>query len=318
MIDAKQGTAKIFDGTHDETALKTKSSIKQVISITEGLDYIAAHNKNQPILFNEVNAWNKVDFTLNDFRQKIKRRLQARRIKTAPIQPLLAPLRAVKQPEEVQAITKAVQITMQALTAAEQALPSVQNEHELAQIIDTQFIASSVNHAYAPIIAAGNNAITLHYIANNTHIFHGDAVLFDVGAEVEHYAADISRTYIKGTNSTAQKVIDAVKHVQTDIITYVAPGITWKDITNKSLDATSVALKKLGIIHTPEEVRTYLPHAIGHFLGLDVHDSGDYTASLAENMVITIEPGIYLPNEGIGVRIEDDVIVTKTGAKILN
>jgi Xaa-Pro aminopeptidase len=318
MIDEKQGTAKIFDGTHDVAAITKKSGISRIITITEGLEYIAAHTKNKPVLFNEVTAWNKVDFTLNDFRLKMKRRLTARRIKTAPVQPLLAKMRAIKQPEEVQAITKAVQITMHALGATERALHSAKNEHELAQIIDTHFIAASVGHAYPPMIMAGGNAIILHYMANNSQIKNSDAILFDVGAEVSHYSADISRTYIKGTNSRAQKVIDAVQQVQTNLISYVAPGITWRDLTNKSLDETSLALKNLGIIHSPEEVRGYMPHAIGHFLGLDVHDSGDYTAPLAENMVITIEPGIYLPNEGIGVRIEDDVNVTKTGAKILN
>lgn len=318
MIDTKRGVAKIFDGIHDETTLKRISGIKHIITIADGLDYIKEHHNKQPLLFNEVTASNKVDFTVNDFRKKIKRRLQARQIKTAPVQPLLARMRVIKQPEEIHAITKAVQITFSALAKAEQAIQAVKNEHELLQIIDTQFITASVGHAYSPIIAAGSNANTLHYIANDGPISNGDAVLFDVGAEYEHYAADISRTYIKGTNTRAQAVIDAVEQVQSAVINYIAPGITWKDITNKLLDATSVALKKLGIVHTPSEVRSYMPHAIGHFLGLDVHDSGDYSEPFTENMVFTVEPGIYLSSEGIGVRIEDDVIVTKTGAKILN
>jgi Xaa-Pro aminopeptidase len=318
MIDANQGVAKIFDGIHDEAALKRISGIKNIITITDGLEYIAAHSTNQPILFNEVTTWNKVDFTLNDFRQRIKRRLQARRVETAPIQQILAPLRSIKQPEEIHAITKAVHVTFSALANAEQAIYSAKNEQELLHIIDTYFSRASVCHAYTPIIAAGNNANTLHHVANNAPIKNGDAVLFDVGAEYEQYAADISRTYIKGKNTRAQAVIDEVQQVQSAVIRYIAPGITWRDITNFSLDATSIALKKLGIVHASNEVRSYMPHAIGHFLGLDVHDSGDYTAPIAENMVFTVEPGIYLPSEGIGVRIEDDVIVTKTGAKILN
>lgn len=317
MIDEKQDTAKIFDGVHDASQMITKSGIKNIITVADGIKYISKYAGKHSILFNDVATGSKVDFTRNDFRAKIKRRLQAKKIKTTAVQPLLARLRSVKQLPEIQAIQKAVQITNGALQEAELVINNIQNEHELKQIIDKYFIDASVEHAYAPIIAAGNNANTLHYIANNKIISSGDAILFDVGAEVSGYAADISRTYIKGRNKRAQQIIAAVQQVQTNLINYVAPGITWKELTNKTLDETSNALKKLGIIHTSEEVRGYMPHAIGHFLGLDVHDMGDYTEPLAENMVLTIEPGLYLPDEKIGVRIEDDVIVTKVGAKIL-
>jgi Xaa-Pro aminopeptidase len=97
----------------------------------------------------------------------------------------------------------------------------------------------------------------------------------------------------------------------------IKPGVTWRDVSVHALELTARQLMLLNIITNKKEVHKYFPHAIGHFLGLDVHDAGDYTKPLAENMVITVEPGIYIPEMSIGVRFEDDILVTKTGAKVL-
>ena len=143
------------------------------------------------------------------------------------------------------------------------------------------------------------------------------AILLDVGAEYAGYAADISRTYVKGKNDRAAAVIAAVKNVQSNLIAQVKPGVTWNELSEKALDMVADELLALKVITNKKDAQKYFPHAFGHFLGLDVHDVGDYSQPLAENMVITVEPGIYIPEEAIGVRFEDDILVTKTGAKVL-
>ncbi len=318
MSTQKSKIAKIFDGDIDELSIKNKSGIEKILSFKEGFDYIEKHYKGKRIFINAPQKWNKTDFTVNGFRQTIKKRLQKSGIKTTKdIRPSLAGLRMIKQRPELEALKLAVDITKQALGEVESVIDSCDNEHELLRIVNIKFAKNNVKHGYDPIVAAGKNANTLHYIKNNQPLNKGDVVLLDVGAEVSNYSADISRTYIKGKNARAQTIIKAVKNIQVEIINEIKPGVTWQKLSNVANDLVANELAKLKIIKNKNQAKNYFPHAIGHFLGLDVHDSGDYTKPLSENMVITIEPGIYVPEEQIGVRIEDDILITKTGAKML-
>jgi len=193
--------------------------------------------------------------------------------------------------------------------------------------------------AYNSIIGGGDNATILHYVENNMPLKDGDLILIDAGAEYHGYASDITRTFpVNGKYSPAQReVYDVVLDVQLQCIDYTKTGNTVKDRQELSIELLTEGMKKLGLLKgkTKELIKKksylkYYMHGVGHFLGLDVHDAGRYftdqsaknSKPFAPGMVLTVEPGLYIPPDdksapskyrGIGIRIEDDVLVTKDG-----
>lgn len=314
MVDAKTGVHKIFDGEYNAEEITKTSGISDIRTTNEGLNYITAHAKN---IFMNAGKIPQVEFTVNGYRAKIMQKIKRRGVATADVRPLIATLRMIKQPAEITAIQKAIAITKQALTEIEPLIQNAQNENELSSELNVRFAKAGVEHAFSPLIQAGLNTTILHYDKHNAPIGSNAVVLFDIGAEYQHYAADISRTFVKGTNERAKTVIAAVTDIQKRLIAHVMPGRTWRELHEYSEQLTLEKLKDLGITDDPALVRQYFPHAFGHFVGLDTHDAGDYTVPLQAGMVITVEPGIYLPEEQIGVRIEDVILVTETGAKVL-
>jgi len=170
-------------------------------------------------------------------------------------------------------------------------------------------------NSFKTIAGSGVNATILHYSKNNTIIGEGELILFDLGAEVDYYIADITRTFpISGKFSKRQKdVYQAVLNVNKKCIEYLKPGITWKELNLYANKLITEELKALGLIKEDHELVKYYWHSIGHSIGLDTHDPSLYNVPLQEGMVITIEPGIYIEDEKIGVRIEDNVLITKEG-----
>jgi Xaa-Pro aminopeptidase len=161
----------------------------------------------------------------------------------------------------------------------------------------------------------------LHHVENSGPIETDDMIVLDVGASVEHYAADITRTVSKQPMNDRQRAIfDAVVAVQDYALTLLRPGILLQEYERAVEVFMGRQLQKLHIITEPthENVRTYFPHATSHFLGLDTHDVGDYRLPLQAGMVVTCEPGIYVAEERIGIRIEDDVLITETGNTVLS
>src|SRR5207249_1904686 len=143
----------------------------------------------------------------------------------------------------------------------------------------------------------------------------------DIGAEVEHYASDITRTHSIGTPSRRQRAVhEAVLEVQKYGFSLLRPGVLMREYEESIEHFMGEKLRELGLIKTitHENVRTFYPHATSHFLGLNVHDIGDYDRPLEPGVVLTVEPGIYIAEEGIGIRIEDDVLITETGIKVLS
>src|SRR5690606_4788889 len=157
-------------------------------------------------------------------------------------------------------------------------------------------------------------ACVIHNMDNNDPIKTGDLLVLDVGAEVENYSADITRTLAPGGKASKRQkaVYAAVLAVQDYAFSLVKPGALLKDNEQKVEQFMGEKLRELGLIKSidRDSVRQYFPHATSHFLGLDVHDVGDYSQPLAPGMVLTVEPGIYISDEAIGVRIEDDLLVT--------
>lgn len=231
-----------------------------------------------------------------------------------------ARMRVIKQPEELIAINKAIDITTNAFNQVVSKLSTYKSETDVLRSIEVYFSKHGVTHAYQPIIASGDNACILHYIKNN-EIISGNLILLDVGAEFKNYASDITRTYSIGKPSKRQKsVYEAVVEVQNYALSLLKPGTVIREYGQQIEKFMGEKLRELGLIKTVDHdsVRRYYPHATSHFLGLDTHDIGDYDQPLEVGAVITVEPGIYIPEESIGIRIEDDISITKSGSEVLS
>jgi Xaa-Pro aminopeptidase len=238
--------------------------------------------------------------------------------------PHLTRMRMIKQPPELAAIKSAIDVTIASFKEAtsQARLGRYAYEYELeAAITWGMRKRGAMGHAFAPIVAGGQRATTLHNTDNNAPLSADELIVVDIGAEVEHYAADITRTIGLKTVSRRQRAVhEAVQEIQQQAFGLLQPGIMLKDYERQVVQLTGEKLRELGLIKsiTPQGVRYYYPHATSHFLGLNVHDVGDYDHPLEPGIVMTVEPGIYIPEEGIGVRIEDDVLITSSGIKILS
>jgi Xaa-Pro aminopeptidase len=242
-------------------------------------------------------------------------------IELLDLRPQLALMRVIKQPTELAALQEAIDITIKGLKYVQK--HQYAHEYEIEAALTNNFRkAGAQGHGFTPIVSAGAHACVLHQEENNGSVGARDLLTLDVGAEVDHYTADITRTYSQSKNPTKrQKAVHAaVLAVQDYAFTLIKPGAFIKENEQLVEHYMGEKLRELGLIKTidKESVRTYFPHATSHFLGLDAHDTGDYSRPLEPGMVLTVEPGIYIPKEGIGVRIEDDVLVTPKGNKILS
>lgn len=238
------------------------------------------------------------------------------------IGPALASLRMIKSSAEESKICEAITITDKALRAAREFIQmgNGRYEYEVEAIILETFRNHGAYSAFSPIVGSGQFSTALHYENNNAMLNDGDTVVVDIGARVGRYCADLTRTFpVGGHFSPRQREIySLVADAHQFLVEDYKPGDTLEDLTrhckeflkNSPLHITN----SLGIELTMEN---YMPHGVSHHLGLDVHDVGDRTRALIPGNVITIEPGIYLPEEGIGVRLEDDYLVTPGGLKRL-
>jgi Xaa-Pro aminopeptidase len=203
-------------------------------------------------------------------------------------------------------------------------------EYEIEAELTQKFVGHGGDHAYNPIVAAGLNATILHYVKNNKALVAGEIVLIDSGAEYANYAADITRVFPVGgqLSERQQAVYDAVLRVKKYAESILKPGILIKEYEQQVGAKMNDELIELGLLpegstlkstkSKPAPYRTFYPHGTSHFLGLDVHDVGDYSQPLKPGMVLTCEPGIYIREEGIGVRLEDDILITKDGSQNLS
>jgi Xaa-Pro aminopeptidase len=239
------------------------------------------------------------------------------------LSPHLIRLRMVKQPLELAAIRAAINITVS--TMKESLRPAKLRKYTFEYQLEAELSRGfrrrgASGHAFEPVVASGPRACTLHNVANAGALSADELVVVDAGAEVEHYAADITRTVSLGTPSRRQQAVHAaVLDVQRFALSLLKPGASLKDYEQQIEQYMGEKLRELGLIKTitHDAVRKFYPHATSHFLGLNVHDVGDYDRPLEPGVVLTVEPGIYIKREGLGVRVEDDVLITRGGIKIL-
>jgi Xaa-Pro aminopeptidase len=310
---------KLWDGILDKKYLSEKSGIKEIKYVGELEEVIKnAKSKGLQIYCQKPlpELVEPYDFYSNPARKKLYEKIQKYENEPADIRKKLALLRQIKQPVEIDAIQYAINITKKSLDFVKNNLSSYKTEKELENAITSQFYLNQSNgHGYDPIVASGKNATTIHYTKNNSKLSSKDLVLLDVGALQGYYSADISRTWSIGDASNRQNEIhQAVLEIQNYAFTLLKPGVYLKEYQKSVENKTSDVMKKIKCSNYDEK----FPHGFSHFLGLDVHDAGDYDSPLMENMVLTVEPGIYLPNEKIGVRIEDNILITKTGNRSLS
>lgn len=242
--------------------------------------------------------------------------------------PILQRLRSVKDPIETKLIQQACDITNKGFRRILNFVKPGVWEYEIeAEFIHEFLINKSKKFAYTPIIASGNNANILHYIENNMQCKDGELILLDVGAEYANYSSDMTRTIpVNGKFNQRQKAVyNSVLKVKNEATKLLIPGTDWAEyhkevgrlMTSELLDLK--LLDKADVQNESKEkpaYKKYFMHGTSHHMGLDTHDYGLLGEPMEANMVFTVEPGIYLPDEGFGIRLEDDVVIQQTGGPI--
>ena len=222
--------------------------------------------------------------------------------------------RTTKSKEEIDEIKKAISITR---IGIENILKNMKEsyEYQLESYFDQAIkYHGGTGYAFPTIAASGKNACCLHYVANEEVAKNGDLILFDLGASYNMYCSDISRTFpVNGKFTPRQKELyNIVLRGQEYVMQNAKPGITTKELNQILIKFYAIELKKIGLIKEDNEVLKYYYHGVSHHMGLDCHDLCEYTP-LVPNAVITCEPGLYIAEEGIGIRIEDDLLITEDG-----
>jgi len=260
------------------------------------------------------------------FIEKVKKDFPAHQ--WAKSNPILQQIRGVKEAEELKLMQRACDITEKGFRRIlEFTKPGVW-EYELEAEYLHEFIRNrSKGFAYTPIIASGNNANVLHYIENNQKCKDGDLILMDVGAEYANYSSDMTRTIpVNGKFSKRQKeVYEAVLRVKNEATKMLVPGTIWAQYHKEVGKIMTSELLGLGLLDKSDvqnenpdwpAYKKYFMHGTSHHIGLDTHDYGELKTPMKANMVFTVEPGIYIPDEGFGIRLEDDVVIQDKGDPI--
>lgn len=312
------------------------TDIDEIISgLIEGQSRVFVSMGAQPLFDQRLMGW------VNAIRAKSRAGLHAPG-EFLMLDHLLHDLRLFKSTEEVRIMRKVAAISARAHIRAMQVARPGMMEYELEAELVHEFLKNGCPApAYNSIVGAGDNACILHYVENNKTMQAGDLVLIDAGGELDHYAADITRTFpVNGKYSPEQKAIyELVLASQLAAIASVKAGVSWNAPHEIVVDILTEGLLDLGLLKGSKteclekaSYRQFFMHRTGHWLGMDVHDVGDYKVDnqwreLEPGMVMTVEPGLYIAPDcktvdskwrGIGVRIEDDVLLTKTGHEVLS
>jgi len=249
-----------------------------------------------------------------------------------PLLPHLSEMRLIKDVREIENLQTSANLAVRAHSQAMTSVKPGMFEYEIAALFDAEFKKNNSTHAYMPIVAGGANACVLHYIENNKALEDGDLLLIDAGCETEGYASDITRTFpVNGRFSDAQKQIySIVLDAQKGAINCLKPGEKVNKAHDTACGIISKGLSELDIIDEDLPLNEFYMHNTGHWLGLDVHDCGQYKLNdeyrhFEPGMVMTVEPGIYIRKNdkidpkywNIGIRIEDDVLITESGNTVL-
>lgn len=333
FVYKKDKTEELWNGER----LGVKAA-KKKFAVDEVYEYEEFDTKFKEYLSSKKTLY--YDFKTDD--SKVKK--QSKKVQSIEdLSVIVEKMRLVKSDSEIALIKKAISITKDAHHKAMRKAPELKYEYELQAEIEYEFKKrGSYSDAYTSIVACGNSANTLHYVDNNKRLKKGELILIDAGCEYNYYASDITRTIpVNGKYSEAQKELySMVLKVQLEIIKMIKPGVKRSALQAKAVELLSKGMIELDILKgslkkiiKKEHYKKYYPHGIGHWMGMDVHDEAPYKYKngqeipLKKGVVLTIEPGIYIDKNdkrvpkkfrGIGIRIEDDILVTKKACKNLS
>jgi len=345
LVRPKDPLKEIWDG-HMEGLIGAKRNFgaNQSYKIEDLIKVLAEVFPNRQKIFYTLGNQNDYDKKVIDTFNQVKanqRRGGVVPTEVVSLEPLIHDMRLVKSREEISRMKESARISVEAHYKVMDECKAGVYEYQIQASINHQFGQYGAVPAYDSIVASGHNACTLHYIDNKDILKSGDLLLTDAGCEHQMYAADITRTVpVSGTFNEEQKAIySIVLDTQKKAIESVKPGQTFENIQNDAITNITKGLRKLGLLSGSlqsliknEAYKDFYMHGVGHWLGMDVHDVGAYMSNAGKSkkfvpgMVLTIEPGIYISKKnkkvqkswrGIGVRIEDDVLVTKKGCEVL-
>lgn len=328
ILPSRSNVQDIFEGAVTADAIKETAGVNAVYDAKEGYRQLNGRLKKVKHVATVAAPPAYIDvygMHTNPARSRLVAHIKEQNpsVELLDVRDHLARLRSVKQPKELGAIRDAIAVTAKGLKEVTKAsrLTKYTYEYEVEADLTRVFRKENSEHAFEPIIASGKRATIIHNMDLQGEITQKDLLLFDIGARVHGYAADISRTIALAEPSKRQQAVhSAVNEVHAYALGLLKPGITIREYEQQVVLFMGEKLRELNLIKTIEndEVRTYFPHATSHFLGLDTHDLGDYDRPLEPGMVLTVEPGIYIEDEGIGVRVEDDILITETGNENLS
>ncbi|AIZ41094.1 aminopeptidase P N-terminal domain-containing protein [Cellulophaga baltica] len=310
---------------------------KEKATLVSGIETVYWLTDFDKIFFDLMTEANTVYFNTNEhYRQAVetqtredrfiqKCKLQFPAHQYAKSNPILQEIRGVKEPEELALMQTACNITEKGFRRLLGFVQPDVWEYEIEAELLHEFIRNrSKGFAYTPIIASGNNANVLHYIENNQQCKSGDLILMDVAAEYANYSSDLSRTIpVSGKFTPRQReVYDAVLRVKNEATKMLVPGTIWAEYhkeVGKIMTSELIGLNLLDKADVQNEnpewpaYKKYFMHGTSHHIGLNTHDYGALKTPMKANMVFTVEPGIYIPNENMGIRLEDDVVIQEKG-----
>ncbi|MBN1296324.1 aminopeptidase P N-terminal domain-containing protein [bacterium] len=304
-------------GPEEVSKLTGISSVKSIDSLPDTLHRILQNLEILYVDFSPVSTTEPLTESLQ-LTESLRIRNPHLTIKNAAS--ILTPLRTIKADWEVQRVKNAIRLTFTGLSRMLQEMAPGKTEYTLDAWFTLALQLERSVPAFPTIAATGKNATILHYTQLNDTLQDGDLLLLDLGAEYMHYSADISRTFpVNGTFTAQQRdLYTLVLEANVETIKAVKPGMSLMELNDITRNVLAAGMQRLGYITQGAEIANYYTHGVSHMLGLDTHDVHPDDNRLVPGMVITVEPGLYLENEGIGIRIEDDVLVTDSGSENLS
>lgn len=336
IIDARRGKTWLVEPEIDERQrLFAESLLADEAMATSGIGEVLSRDQAMTMLRSAAKSHKLVytvgqspyaehfDFTLNPAAKNLRDTLDRIFSSVREFRPELATLRAIKQPCELKWMQAAIDLTAETLSSIKGNLGSYAHEYEIEAELSYAFRRTGASgHAFDPIVASGTHAATIHYFSNNSPIRRSSLVMMDVGARVNGFAADVTRTYAHGTPTKRMREIhSAVQAAQSEIIALLRPGLSLVEYQAQVDGIVKRHMVAAKLITSPDDedgYRRHMAHAVSHGLGIDVHESLGQPKVFEPGMVLTVEPGMYTAAEGIGVRIEDDILITDTGARNLS
>lgn len=324
IIPKPHSSYEAFEGVVNVEQIAKTSGVNKVVYEKEGyqeLQQLITVAKSIYTLPKQPSFYPQIGMFTNPFRTKIYAKLKrmAGSIEMKSCAEMIARLRMYKTTQEVACIQTAFDKTVGALLQTEAALHGVASERDIAAVLSKSFIDNGVEHAYPPIVASGKNSLVLHYEKNNAPIKKEEVILIDVGAEFGGYCADVTRTYaLNAVTPFMQEVYDAVQAWQQQGFSILQSAPTRREYETQMRQIGKEQLIALGYKKAAKDHEfDYMPHASGHFLGLDVHDTGLDDEPMDDGVVYMVEPGLYFPDKGFGIRLEDPAHCTNGQVKRL-